>query len=218
MKRTCICVVLLTIAIPAGTAFGEPKSFAAAAKNARPGQLLDLLPGRTVIDLQPIANTGSFDVKILKDGNADAAGSIYIVIGRGTDYVTLRGGNRTVYLPAHSIRSITGRPIDPLATLVTGKFFRMPLQEFVGTIARTAGVEIRIDGAALKDSGYTKNMPQNVTVNKVPAEQLLAELFKRYTDMVLTKPGGHYLITTRAYAKNRGEKVRELKPAGKKSD
>lgn len=93
-------------------------------------------------------------------------------------------------------------------------FRRMPLQEAIGYIAEETQIRFEIDGDALKDSGYTKNMPQTFNLGIVPASRALYEIVKKYPDMVVVLDEKNKVITvmTRKFAAAKNLKPFELKP------
>jgi len=52
---------------------------------------------------------------------------------------------------------------------ISVNFRRAPLQEAIALIGREIEVEIQIEGDALKSSGYTKNMPQELPIGSGPS-------------------------------------------------
>lgn len=86
------------------------------------------------------------------------------------------------------------------------EFAREPLQGAFKFIADECKVNIDIDGDALKAAGFTKNMPQTMTLGKVTGLEAVAAILKRYekekVPMVLVIDEGkkHALITTKDFA------------------
>ena len=88
-------------------------------------------------------------------------------------------------------------------------FRRTPLQDAVSFIAGEMKTTIDIDGDALKAGGFTKNMPQNFSGDKMTAQEAIAKILKNYQDP--QKPGQTMvisvneekkliLVTTKAFA------------------
>ena len=119
-------------------------------------------------------------------------------------------------------KTIKTGPSGKLPELITDRiqlpidvdFRRMPLQEAIEYIAEESQVRIEIDGDALKDSGYTKNMPQTFNLGVVPARRALFEIVKKYGQMVLIVDEKSKLITvmTIKFAEAKGLKPFDLKP------
>jgi hypothetical protein len=59
---------------------------------------------------------------------------------------------------------------------VEAEFRRMPLGEALAYICGEIEVSLSIDGDALKDAGYTQNMPQEFNLGKVPAEVAISRI------------------------------------------
>lgn len=64
---------------------------------------------------------------------------------------------------------------------VEAEFRRMPLRDALAYICGEMEVELSIDGDALKDAGYTQNMPQEFNLGQVPAEVALGRIVGQYT-------------------------------------
>ena len=207
MRRSTLAASLVILAAPAAAVAEAPPAKAA----AKLSRFVDRLPiGRRVIVFN-VENTASFDVHLVARPTAKPPKGEYRVIRHGKDYVTLQAPGRPLrHLPVHSIRSIVESSKDPLSMPITGKFRRVSLQDYVGQISKLIGIEIRIDGTALKGQGYTRNMPQNATADKTAAAELLRILVAKYPPLVLTVHDDHYQLTTRAAAKAAGATVREL--------
>jgi len=103
---------------------------------------------------------------------------------------------------------------DRLKLLVEIDFRKKPLQGAIDDIAEGISVKADVDGDALEDAGYTKNMEQNMKLGKVPAKQALHEMFKKYPGLVLVvdEKQKTILVTTEKSAKMKGQKPFPLKP------
>jgi hypothetical protein len=103
---------------------------------------------------------------------------------------------------------------DRLKLKVDVDFRKRPLQGAIDDIAEGISVKADIDGDALKDAGYTKNMEQNMKLGMVPAKQVLYDIFKKYPGMVLVvdEKKKMILVTTEKFAKMKGQKPFPLKP------
>jgi len=71
---------------------------------------------------------------------------------------------------------------ERLNILVDAEFSRTPLEQALQYLCDEMQVTLEINGDALKDSGYTKNMPQTFNLGKVPARQAFNEILKNYQD------------------------------------
>ncbi len=96
------------------------------------------------------------------------------------------------------------------------EFNRTPLQDAFKFIADECKVTIEIDGDALKDAGFTKNMPQNMTLGKVTGLEGIAGILKKYANeakplvLVIDEAKKRALITTKTFAEKDNLKVVEL--------
>ncbi|MFO1095976.1 MAG: zinc-ribbon domain-containing protein [Planctomycetaceae bacterium] len=63
---------------------------------------------------------------------------------------------------------------------VDAEFRRTPLRDALAYICDGIGVKLEIDGDALKDAGYTQNMPQTFNLGKVPADVALSRIVNAY--------------------------------------
>ncbi|MAT16571.1 MAG: hypothetical protein CMJ46_15025 [Planctomyces sp.] len=81
--------------------------------------------------------------------------------------------------------------------------FRLtPLQEAIAQIGEEIQVPFEIDGDALKNQGYTQNMPQDYNLGEVTAEAALSHLLAQYPKMVvvLDESAQKAILTTEAGA------------------
>jgi hypothetical protein len=104
-----------------------------------------------------------------------------------------------------------------LVTEVEIDFKRSPLQDAVSYIADETKLTFDIDGDALKLSGYTKNMPQNFTLGKVPAIKGLQSIFAQYDAMCMIKgeAANQLIITTKPVATSAGKTPLNLEELAK---
>lgn len=72
-----------------------------------------------------------------------------------------------------------GSVVAKLKTEVDVEWKGVPLQEALKLIADKCEVEIEIDGEALKASGYTKNMKQNLALGKVTGLEAIDAILKK---------------------------------------
>lgn len=94
-----------------------------------------------------------------------------------------------------------------------------PLQEALDYIAESVSIRVEIDGDALKDAGYTKNMKQAFKLGAVPAKQAVAKIIGQYKDKanpgndmvaVIDEPNMTLVVTTRKFALKNGQEPAEL--------
>ncbi|HWL08829.1 MAG TPA: hypothetical protein VNQ76_10510, partial [Planctomicrobium sp.] len=96
---------------------------------------------------------------------------------------------------------------------VDAEFNRTPLEPTLQFLCDEIQVKLFVDGDALKDAGYTKNMPQTFTLGKVPMKQALSHIIDRYQErdkeMVACFDDEKMLITvtTRKFATRDGLKI-----------
>lgn len=93
--------------------------------------------------------------------------------------------------------------VQKLDARVTLVFNRTPLYEAIESIAGESKTKIELDGDALKFNGYTKNMPQTLTVKTRRAREVIGEILKRYPPLVVCvdRQRKRFLVTTAAAAK-----------------
>ncbi|WP_437192799.1 hypothetical protein [Planctomicrobium sp. SH527] len=96
---------------------------------------------------------------------------------------------------------------------VDAEFNRSPLEPVLQFLCDEIQVKLFVDGDALKDAGYTKNMPQTFTLGKVPMKQALMHILDTYQEtgkqMVacFDEAKMQITITTRKFAERDGLKV-----------
>ncbi|WP_197439546.1 hypothetical protein [Calycomorphotria hydatis] len=102
--------------------------------------------------------------------------------------------------------TLPDKVIDRLKLPIDIEFSRTPLQEAFAYIAEESKVKIEIDGDALKFSGYTKNMPQIMTLGKAPATTAIQKIISQYDAMcvVVEEDKSRMLVTTKSFAKDQG--------------
>ena len=94
----------------------------------------------------------------------------------------------------------------------------MPLQEAWKYIGDEAKVKTDIDGDALKDAGFTKNMAQTFLLGEVPAINAIHALLEKYEPekislvVIIDEEKKLMLLTTDKFAKRQGLKVHPVKP------
>jgi hypothetical protein len=104
--------------------------------------------------------------------------------------------------------------VERLRTTVDGDLRRMPLEAAFLQIGEQSGVRFEVDGAALKLSGYTKNMEQTFRLGKIAATEMLWQIVKQYEEMVLVidETNNRVKVTTRPVAAEQGLKPMKLGP------
>jgi len=100
---------------------------------------------------------------------------------------------------------------------VDAEFNRTPFEQAVTYLCQEVQVEIFVDGDALKDAGYTKNMPQTFNLGKVPMQRALFQIVNAYQEkdkeMVISvnEKTKTITVTTKKFADARGLPVYPLK-------
>jgi hypothetical protein len=101
---------------------------------------------------------------------------------------------------------------------VDAEFTRTPLHEAIAYIAGEIDVPIDIDGDALKEAGYTKNMPQTFTLGQVSAAAALQRILQQYQEpgkemvIVVDEQQQRATILTRPASARRGLQPFSLRP------
>jgi hypothetical protein len=92
---------------------------------------------------------------------------------------------------------------------VDAEFRRTPLRDAFAYICNEIGVKLELDGDALRDAGYTQNMPQVFNIGKVPAEVALSKILNPYDGdgkdelrmvIVIDEPSQTLHVMTRKFA------------------
>lgn len=101
---------------------------------------------------------------------------------------------------------------DRLKLPVDIDFRRTPLQKAMAFIGEETFVRVEIDGDALKDAGYTQNMPQNMKLGQVSGVRALGAILKQYDKMVISvdEQKKVMIVTTRKFAAQKGQPIFEL--------
>lgn len=111
--------------------------------------------------------------------------------------------------PAASPQTVAER----LKLPVDAEFRRTPLRDAFAYICSEIGVKLNLDGDALKDAGYTQNMPQTFNLGIVAAEVALSQIVSQYDGdgkdelqmvVVVDEAGGQLHVTTRKFADLKG--------------
>lgn len=113
--------------------------------------------------------------------------------------------------PTTSGQNLPALVVDRLKLTIEVEFKRMPLQEAIAFIAGECRIAQSIDGDALKDKGYTKNMPQTFAQSGSGFEAL-KKIMSQYDDMciVLDEKTKSILLTTRKFAAQNSQTVFEI--------
>ncbi|QDT31150.1 zinc ribbon domain-containing protein [Thalassoglobus polymorphus] len=72
--------------------------------------------------------------------------------------------------------------IERLKIPVDAEFNRTPLEPALSYLVGEVELKLEVDGDALKDAGYTKNMPQTFKLGVVPLEQSLKKILDNYQE------------------------------------
>lgn len=137
---------------------------------------------------------------------------------------TVNEAARTDFNAAPVVASNSGRPAMP-ATLVErielpvdAEFINTPLDQAVQFLCDEVQLKLHVDGDALKDAGYTRNMKQAFNLGKVPMRQALLHIVNTYQEpgkeMVVSFDEAQMqaTLTTRKFAQQQGLKI-SLPPA-----
>lgn len=102
---------------------------------------------------------------------------------------------------------------ERLNQLVDAEFNRVPLEQALTALCKDIQVQLVVDGDALKDAGYTRNMPQTFKLGEVPARVALGRILQPYQakdkELVLcANPGQLNLtLTTKKFADASGLEI-----------
>ena len=109
----------------------------------------------------------------------------------------------------------TATLLEKLGRSVLVDFRRTPLQEAFASLAEQAGFAVELDGAAIRDAGMTRNMPQEFTLGTVPARDAVARILANHPKLavVADQPPGTLLVTTADAAASRGLTPLRFAPA-----
>jgi len=100
---------------------------------------------------------------------------------------------------------------------VDAEFNRTPFEQAVTYLCGEIQAQVHVDGDALKDAGYTKNMPQTFNLGKVPMQRALFEIVNAYQEdgkeMVISIDEKTKTITilTKKFAEAKGLPIYPLK-------
>jgi len=116
--------------------------------------------------------------------------------------------------PSKTGPKLPRRVADRLKLKIEVDFRRLPLQEAFQYIATETHTKMEIDGDALKDAAYTKNMPQTFKLSKAPATKAIHEILKKYDKMVIVvdEKNRRFIVTTKKFADMKGLKPFPIRP------
>lgn len=99
---------------------------------------------------------------------------------------------------------------------VDTEFNRRPLEQALLYLCNELQVTLEVDGEALEEAGYTRNMPQTFTLGVVPAEQAFAKIITSSQDVgkelviSLDETAKSIHFTTKKFAEKRGWSIHSL--------
>ena len=105
---------------------------------------------------------------------------------------------------------------ERLKLSVDTEFSRRPLEQALQYLCNEIKVNLEVDGEALEEAGYTRNMPQTFVLGTVPAEQGFAKIITSSQDVgkelviSLDEESKTIRFTTLKFAKIRGWEVHSL--------
>lgn len=124
-----------------------------------------------------------------------------------------RYGPKKLRIGSLRIKSIAagdGKLADRLTQEIDAEFKKIPLEKTVKSIGESVGVKFVVDADALKAKGYTRNMPQTISLGKVPATQALKAILDdpQQPDLAVFLDEGRkqLVLTTTAALEKAGKK------------
>jgi len=121
--------------------------------------------------------------------------------------------------PATAV-SIPDKIEDRLKQLTFEGELNFPFQDAIAYIADETSTEIDIDGNALKDAGFTKNMPIKLNLGMVSGMEALKQIFlsekcrpptpEKRICIVIDEAGKKVLVSTESFAAANGQTVYPL--------
>jgi len=98
---------------------------------------------------------------------------------------------------------------EKLKTPILAEFNRTPLEQAIQYIGDQTGVDFSVDGDALRMTGYTRNMPQTMSLGKVPATEALKQILglPNQKDLAVFVDEGEKkaVLSTKPYLKQKGK-------------
>ncbi len=107
--------------------------------------------------------------------------------------------------------------VERLRIPVDSEFTRTPLEQSLQYLCDEIEVKLFVDGDALKDAGYTKNMPQEFKLGMVPMELSLAHIINTYQEVgkvmvvSINEETKTITVTTQKFAEKEGLPIYQLK-------
>ncbi len=99
---------------------------------------------------------------------------------------------------------------DKLKKEILAEFNRSPLEQAIKYIGEEIELDFTVDGEALKVSGYTRNMPQTMSLGKVPATRAIKEILSvpNQKDLALfvDEAAGKAVLSTARSSRSRARK------------
>ncbi len=103
----------------------------------------------------------------------------------------------------------TEKVADRLKKEILAEFSRMPLEQAIKYIGDETGVDFSVDGEALRMTGYTRNMPQTMSLGKVPATRALKEMLsvpnQKDLAVFIDEAANKAVMSTRPYLMQQGK-------------
>lgn len=106
---------------------------------------------------------------------------------------------------------------ERLKVKIDVEFSRTPLEQALTYLCGEIEVKLYVDGDALKDAGYTKNMPQTMNLGKVSVEKALFTITKEYQEagkemvVSINEETKTLTVLTKKFAEEKGLPIYTLK-------
>lgn len=98
---------------------------------------------------------------------------------------------------------------EKLKTPILAEFNRTPLEQAIQYIGDQTGVDFTVDGDALRMTGYTRNMPQSMSLGKVPATEALKQILgvpnQKDLAVFIDEAAKTAVLSTKPYLKQKGK-------------
>ena len=171
-----------------------------------------------------VPTTGSRYVKFTTVLPAKAAPNLALATlltwdeARRTDFSTAAPPPVTV---AANTSQLPATVAERLSLIVDAEFNRRPLQEAFQYLCDEISVTMDINGDALKDAGYTQNMPQTFNLGKVPARDAIQTILNPYDGdvnelnrmcVVIDESTKTLILTTKKFADQAGQQPALIAP------
>ena len=103
----------------------------------------------------------------------------------------------------------TEKVADKLKKEILAEFNRVPLEQAIKYIGEQTGVDFSVDGEALRLTGYTRNMPQTMSLGSVPATKALKAILdvpnQKDLAVFVDEAAGKAVMSTKPYLKQQGK-------------